>query len=496
MPEPLLHFSISFALTAPILGVRRAVIVSLIALLPDLDVLVHVHRSATHSIILLSAVILIAVIASYKLGKDFKTVIASSLSLLSHPILDLFQTHTPILYPLLSESYHISLQGIITISEEIKPQFHFQIKTTPVDFNPFTALDAPLFTDTGFIISLMLIMIPLLHSTVTQLKGRTVNEEFEVSASSHELRSQSFLDPEQGLSAPIENVTILIPTLNEEKAIGKVIEEVRKSGYEDILIVDGYSTDKTVDIAKSCGAKVIYQVGVGKASAIRTGIQNIKTEYVVVMDGDGTYDPRDVEKLLRTAVEYDYDEVIGYRVDRKNIPLLHRFGNRVISSIISLLLGRRIRDPCSGMYLLKTSFARNLEITGTGFDVEVEIVVQAVSLGKVGEVPIRYRERIGRGKLESFRDGMRILLTAVKIVWLYNSVLLFSSIGSFLGIIGLGIIFWQLALRYIHGAEAWSWGWAWLGLTLLVLGLQAFTIAIISLLLKRMERRIIQLSKK
>jgi dolichol-phosphate mannosyltransferase len=259
--------------------------------------------------------------------------------------------------------------------------------------------------------------------------------------------------------------------------------------------VDGYSSDRTVEIARSMGARVVYQVGHGKSMAVKTGIEAARTPYVLVMDGDGTYDPRDIERMLETAVEKNCDEVIGYRVDRENIPLLHRLGNRVISTVISLLMGQRIKDPCSGIYLLRTDFAKQLEITATGFDVEAEIVCQSLSYGRVVEVPVRYRKRIGRPKLATWNAGIRIVLTALKISWLYNPVLVFSSLGSILGVGGLTILIWQLYTRYIFGEKAWSIGWTWLGLVLLVVGVQSFTIAIISLMLKRMERRLMRLTR-
>jgi len=183
-------------------------------------------------------------------------------------------------------------------------------------------------------------------------------------------------------------------------------------------------------------------------------------------------------------------------VNRKNIPVLNRLGNKVISHFLSLLMGQRIKDPCSGMYLLRMDMARNLEITATGFDIEAEIVAQILSLGRVAEVPINYRKRIGRSKLSSFRAGCRIVWTAIKLGWLYNSVFMFTAVGSLFGLIGIIIMAWQLTIRYLYGAKVWSPGWVFFGLTLLIIGLQAFTIAVISLLLKRMERRIIQLFRK
>ncbi len=288
---------------------------------------------------------------------------------------------------------------------------------------------------------------------------------------------------------PKEDITVVLPTLNEEKAIGKVIDELLSEGYTRILVVDGYSKDKTVEIARSKGAKVIYQKGKGKAGAIKTAIESVETPYILVMDADYTYDPKDIEKLLRYP---GYDEVIGLRKDRENIPLLHRIGNKIISSTLSLLMGQRISDPCSGMYLLKTESARKLEILSEGFDIEAEIAGEMLIHGKVAEVPISYRKREGEKKLRSWRDGMRILLTVFKVAWLYNPVFFLSAIGSILTIPGIVILIWQLYIRYMYGAEKWSFGWAWLGLILLVIGLQAFTVATISLLLKRLERRILR----
>jgi dolichol-phosphate mannosyltransferase len=298
----------------------------------------------------------------------------------------------------------------------------------------------------------------------------------------------------QNNSVSKDMVTVVIPTLNEEEAIGMVLDEVMAEGYRNILVVDGYSKDRTVEIAKSRGVRVVYQDGVGKAGAIATAIKIVSTPYMLVMDGDNTYDPKDIERLLRYAGEYD--EVIGYRANRGNIPLLHRFGNSIISIVFSLLFGKRIRDPCSGMYLLKTETAKRLEITSSGFDVEVELAGQVASLGRVIEVPINYRRRIGGRKLKAWIDGFRILMTAVKVTWLYNPIFIISFLIGLLAVPGAIILLWQLRLRYLYGAEAWSLGWSWLGLILFIAGLQGISMATISLILKRIERRILQALKE
>jgi dolichol-phosphate mannosyltransferase len=155
-------------------------------------------------------------------------------------------------------------------------------------------------------------------------------------------------------------------------------------------------------------------------------------------------------------------------------------------------MGQRVKDPCSGIYLLRSDLAKRLEITATGFDVEAEIVSQSIVYGRVVEVPVRYRRRIGNPKLSTWGAGIRIALTALKIAWLYNPVLLFSLLGSAAGVGGLAILLWQLYMRYIFGERAWSIGWTWLGLVLLIVGVQSFTVAVISLMLKRLERRVVQ----
>jgi dolichol-phosphate mannosyltransferase len=106
-----------------------------------------------------------------------------------------------------------------------------------------------------------------------------------------------------------EDLTIVIPTLNEREAIGFVLDELRQEGYENVLVVDGYSTDGTPDVARERGATVVFQHGAGKAGAIKTALEHVKTPYMLVMDGDHSYDPKDIKRLLAYAA--NYDEVIG-----------------------------------------------------------------------------------------------------------------------------------------------------------------------------------------
>lgn len=289
-------------------------------------------------------------------------------------------------------------------------------------------------------------------------------------------------------------ITVVLPVLNEEEAIGLVIDEVKGEGCENILVVDGYSTDLTVEIAKAHGAKVVQQHGRGKAGAIKTAIDLVETPYMVVMDGDYTYDPKDIEKFLTHAEKYDL--IIGVRSKRKNIPTLHRLGNRIINFVFNLLMGSNFSDVCSGMYLLRTETAKNLDIKSRGFDVEVEIAAQLYSAGRVSEIPINYRKRIGQRKLSTWKSGLRIVTSIIGLARAYNPIFLLSTIASTFAAPGIIILIWQLAMRYLYGAKAWSIGAAWLGLVLLIIGIQGFTVSTISLLLKRLEKRLLTTIKR
>jgi len=163
MTEVAVHFAVPFALTAPVLGLRRALLLSLIALIPDLDALLQIHRSATHSVITLLAITAVAVFLVRRLRPNlFGSACASGLALLSHPVMDLFSTYTPILYPLMRDSVWLKVEGFVLIGQSIKPHLTTVVATEPTAFQRFQVLDAPVFTNEGFILSLLLVAVPLL----------------------------------------------------------------------------------------------------------------------------------------------------------------------------------------------------------------------------------------------------------------------------------------------------------------------------------------------
>ncbi|MEM2954001.1 MAG: glycosyltransferase family 2 protein, partial [Candidatus Bathyarchaeia archaeon] len=282
-----------------------------------------------------------------------------------------------------------------------------------------------------------------------------------------------------------DEVTIVLPTLNEEKAVRKVINELKKAGYNNILIVDGYSTDKTARIAESNGARVVLQHSRGKSGALETAVENVDTPFMLVMDCDCTYDPKDIEKLLAHAKIYD--QVIGARINgRENIPRFNRLGNWLITSIFNTIMGTKLSDVCSGMYLIKTDAARMIEFNTKGFDVEVEMAAQIAANGRITEVPIAYRKRVGKQKLRSWKHGWQILHTLFSLARRYNPVLLFSGLIALAAVPAFFLIGWAVLEVLLFGV--WNSGRALIGLILFVFAFQGFTIATVSLMLKNLEK--------
>jgi len=296
------------------------------------------------------------------------------------------------------------------------------------------------------------------------------------------------IDPQRIIAAMAKDeVTIVLPTLNESGGISQVIEEIKEEGYHSIIVVDGYSTDMTDRIAFGNGVKLAYQHGIGKSGAVKTALEHEKKPYVLFMDGDGTYDPKDIWRLLNHADRYGH--VIGAR-DKKHIGRVHRFGNWVISQLFSLLFGVKLTDVCSGMYLLETSEAKNYNLEEPGFVAEIELAAQSAASQRLVEVPINYRPRIGKGKLNTWRDGRAILFAAFKLAWKYNPILVYGALSAFLMIPAASILIWVIS-EYLM-KSTWHLGWALLSAFMLVMAAQALTLSGVSVLTRQTEMRLVR----
>ena len=208
---------------------------------------------------------------------------------------------------------------------------------------------------------------------------------------------------------------VLIAALNEEQGIGPTISEFSENSHVSFLVVDGHSVDRTVDVAKDCGARVLFQDGKGKGDAILKGLKHLDSsvKYVVLTDADYTYPADYVPQMIK--ILHDNPEigmVSGNRftnqIDEDAFYGSFSFGNRLLALAHAMLNGVFLKDPLTGLRVVRADILRKWVVRSKGFDVEVELNREVVRQGFVSaEVPIRYRARLGRKKLR-VKDGLTI----------------------------------------------------------------------------------------
>lgn len=286
-----------------------------------------------------------------------------------------------------------------------------------------------------------------------------------------------------------DDVTIVIPALNETQAVKLVIEETRRAGFRNILVLDGGSTDSTVDAARELSIPVILQHGKGKADALDTAISIVKTDFMGIIDADRTYDPLDFNKMLLHAKKADM--VIGSRIlgSSKKKPFVagHGIANRIFNKLFNWIYGADLTDILSGIRLINMKMFRNFHFRSNGFAVESEMASQVFSEGgKIVEVPISFRDRIGDAKLR-YRDGYHILSTITRMAYEFNPLLFFFPIGLLLLIPGSLVIGYVLIEASLAGIFHYSL--ALLGFGLALSGIQIMGFSVLSFLMKRIELR-------
>jgi glycosyltransferase involved in cell wall biosynthesis len=216
-------------------------------------------------------------------------------------------------------------------------------------------------------------------------------------------------------------VTVIIPTLNEEKGIRYVLSRIVKDDALEIIVVDT-SSDSTAKIAEKLGATVIVEKRKGYGQALQTGVENAKGEIVVYIDADGTYDPEEIPRLVDPILHKNFDAVLGNRLIRHLSPdsmtPLNRIGNILLSFIFRLIYRNNISDSQCGLRAIKKKHIETLVCKEHGMSYVTEQLIGLVKNGaKIKEVPVSYRPRIGTPKLVPWKDGLRILRTIVTLRW-------------------------------------------------------------------------------
>ncbi|MFP4486482.1 MAG: glycosyltransferase family 2 protein [Campylobacterales bacterium] len=244
----------------------------------------------------------------------------------------------------------------------------------------------------------------------------------------------------------MSKITVIIPCYNEEITIKSVIEDFKEHLPEATIVVyDNNSTDKTSEIASSCGVVVKKELRQGKGNVIRTAFREIDSDIYIMVDGDNTYPAKHARELLEPILNNEADIVIGDRHStgayaKENKRSLHGFGNNLVKTLINKLFNSDLKDIMSGYRVMNRRFVKNIPITSDGFEIETEMTLHTLDKKfRIKEIPIEYRDRPegSYSKLNTFKDGFRVLKTILWVFKDYKPLMFFSLLASLFFILGL-----------------------------------------------------------
>jgi len=241
----------------------------------------------------------------------------------------------------------------------------------------------------------------------------------------------------------MRNVTFLIHAYNEELSIGRLINNLQNL-YKNsrIIVIDNNCTDETASIASKYGAEVIYEEKQGKANAIKKGFDYLDSQYLVMLDADNTYNPKDASKLLEPLIKDEADVVLGSRLrgdlEKGAISRTNIIGNRILSFTANILY-KPISDVCTGYWAFNKNvinYLVDIGIDSSGFEVEAEMFAKIWKADfRIKEIPISYNKREDKPKLNSFHDGIKIMRTLIRYKIKFNRILFVFEISMILIII-------------------------------------------------------------
>jgi glycosyltransferase involved in cell wall biosynthesis len=240
-------------------------------------------------------------------------------------------------------------------------------------------------------------------------------------------------------------IAVLIPCYNEAAAIAQVISGFRETlPTARILVFDNNSTDDTVAVAQRAGAETRHVLRQGKGNVVRRMFADIDADLYLLVDGDATYDAASAPKLIDRLLTDGLDMVVGARKDQQTEAYRpgHRFGNRVLTEFVARIFGRAFNDILSGYRVFSRRFVKSFPAIASGFEIETELTIHALELRMpIAEVETPYYARpVGSvSKLNTWRDGLRILRMIVRLYQLQRPLAFFSQIAAFLAAIAIGL---------------------------------------------------------
>ena len=249
-------------------------------------------------------------------------------------------------------------------------------------------------------------------------------------AAAHTLSPRAALDRHR--------IAVLIPCFNEVSTIATVVADFRAAlPAADIYVYDNNSTDGTAEAARASGALVARETRQGKGHVVRRMFRDIDADIFVLVDGDATYDAPSAGRLIAELSEDGADMVVAARVSHEAAAYRrgHQFGNRWLTAFVATVFGKKLRDMLSGYRVLSRRFVKSFPALSGGFEIETELTVHALELDlPISEIDTPYYARpVGSlSKLNTWRDGARILLTIVRLYRSERPLAFFSILAALL----------------------------------------------------------------
>jgi glycosyltransferase involved in cell wall biosynthesis len=231
--------------------------------------------------------------------------------------------------------------------------------------------------------------------------------------------------------------------LNDELGVTAFVSEYAAAfPHADVLVVDNGSEDSTAAAAREAGAVVITEKRRGKARAVATALATIDTELVLMIDGDGSYPAEGGKLLIQEYMREPADMITGIRsahnASRVFRPM-HQWGMSIFAAVLNLVFRFKPLDLFSGLRLFSRRFCQNVPVLSRGFELEIELTIQAVDKGfSMTEIPVPFRSRANgsESKLKTVRDGLRILRLLVVLFRDYRPLAFFGTMGAAIAMIG------------------------------------------------------------
>jgi hypothetical protein len=273
-----------------------------------------------------------------------------------------------------------------------------------------------------------------------------VSKAETIVARAGELRPKDRKEAGQQPGLPTRSrLAVLVPCFNEEAAIAQVVRDFRAALPEAVVYVyDNNSTDRTVEVARAAGAHVRRETHQGKGNVVRRMFADVEADVYVLVDGDATYDAPSVRAMIARLVDDRLDMVVAARVDRDAAAYRpgHRTGNRLLTKFFAAVFGSTFTDILSGYRVFSRRFVKSFPVLSRGFEIETELAVHALELElAVAEIATPYyaRPQGSVSKLNTWRDGLRILATIVGLYRSERPLLFFSGIGVVLAVASIGL---------------------------------------------------------